>query len=112
MGWAAAAAIGGSLISGFFGAKSAKSQAKAQAKQQRLSDLFQGYRDDVNRKRQLEDRLSAEKAFNQYGAFSKSKETFAPRVFTDPSTVNPVNPYDDPKKAAKPAASPRPLLVA
>lgn len=89
----------GSLISGFFGGRSARQQAKDDAKRQKLSDLFQGYRDDMARKRELEDRLYQEKAVNQYGKFYGGDREFAQRVFTDPNSVNPVNPYETkPKK--------------
>lgn len=92
-GWDAAAAIGGSLISGFFGAQADAAQAKQQAKSNKMSDLFQAYREDKARQGQLQDRLKAQKDFRVYGEKYKGGREFAPVIYADPSSVTPVNPY-------------------
>lgn len=94
MGWAIAAAIGGSLISGFFGSRSAKKSAKAQEKAQRLSDQYQGYMQDKNRKFQLEDRRYKEDAIAGYrGMYSGPRQIAAP-IMTDPNSVVLRDPYE------------------
>lgn len=94
----AAIAIGGSLISGFMGSRSEKKQMKAQEKMNRDNNMFQAYRDDVNRKRQLEDRLYSEKSWDVYRPMYKGSTQYAAPVMTDPNSVVPVNPYATQKK--------------
>lgn len=93
MGWSIAATIGGSLISGFFGSRSAKKDRKAQEKAQRLNDQYQGYMQDKARKFQLEDRRYKEDAVRGYGGFYKGAPMAAP-VMTDPNSVVLRDPYE------------------
>ena len=94
----AAVAIGGSLISGFFGSKSEKKQMKAQEKMNQQNNQFQAYRDDVNYKRQLDARLYKEKAWDTYRPMYAGAQQFAAPVMTDPNSVKPIDPYAQKKK--------------
>lgn len=93
MGWGIAASVAGSVISGFFGSRSAKKQAKAQEKAQRLSDQYQGYMQDKNRKFTLEDRRYKEEGIRGYGQFYKGNRQLAAPVMTDPNSVVLRDPY-------------------
>ncbi len=91
MGWGLAAA--GSLISGFFGSRSAKKNAKAQEKAQRLSDQYQGYMQAQRRKYQLEDRSYKEDAVGAYRGFYGGTRQIAAPVLSDPNSVVLRDPY-------------------
>lgn len=93
MGWAIAASVAGSLISGFFGSRSAKKQQKAQEKAQRLSDQYRGYMQDKNRKFTLEDRRYKEDAVGAYRGFYGGNRQIAAPVLTDPNSVVLRDPY-------------------
>lgn len=95
----AAVAIGGSLISGFFGSQSEKKKIKAQEKMNMQNNQFQAYRDDVNYKRQLAERLYKEQAWDTYSPGYKGTQTYARPVMTDPNSVVLNDPYaTKPKK--------------
>lgn len=87
----------GSLISGYFSSQSEARQQAASAKMQKDNLLSDAYRQDKAYKRALEERLQREKDMEQYSAFYRGNAPLMAAPNTDPSTVNPVDPY-----AAKP----------
>lgn len=93
MGWAIAASVAGSVISGFFGSRSAKKQQKAQEKAQRLSDQYQGYMQAQRRKYELENRRYKEDAIGNYRGFYGGARQIAAPVLTDPNSVVLRDPY-------------------
>lgn len=84
-------------ISGLFGGRSKRKEAKAQReheeRQNRLSFESTKYLSDMERKRQLEDRRYKEDGIRGYGKFYRGSKTIAAPTMTDPNTVKPVDPY-------------------
>ena len=86
-------AAAGALISGFFGSRKQKNEAKAAEKRQKLSDLYQGYQNDLTYQRELTAQRRSEEAIAGYRGFYKGDRQFTPPVMTDPNSVRPVDPY-------------------
>ena len=84
-------------ISGLFGGRSKRKEAKAQReheeKMARQSFEATKYLSDMDRKRQLEDRRYKEDGIRGYAKFYKGNKTIEAPTMTDPNTVKPVDPY-------------------
>lgn len=87
MGVAIAAAVGGSLISGFFSSRSASKQAKEQKKQAEMQARTAIWQQQYARKNQLEDRRYKEQAIGNYRQFYAGKQPVMAPQLTDPNTV-------------------------
>lgn len=84
-GPAGAITAGASFLSGLFGARSARKQQKRQNK---FEFQKEKYFEEMERKRQLEDRRYAEEAIGGYRGYTPGRPLMAPS-YTDPSTINP-----------------------
>ena len=90
-------AAAGSLISGYFSSQSANRQQASSAKMQRDNLLSDAYRQDVAYKRSLEDQLQQEKGWSQYADKYQGSMPVMAMTYTDPNTVQPVDPYQKKK---------------
>lgn len=83
----------GSVLSGLFGSRSASKDRKANRESDKYNFAAQRYFKDIDRQRQLEDRLYTEKAIGGYRQFNKRPALMGTGpAYTDPSTVKPVLP--------------------
>jgi len=83
--------IGGALISGLFGSRQAKNDAKAQRRMARYQFDQDKYFKDVDRQDELKRQRYKEDAIAGYRRYSPIQGTTAP-IMTDPGSINPTLP--------------------
>lgn len=98
MGVGAIAAVAGTVLSGVFSSRSAKKQQKAQEKQAELQAKVGMWQQQYARRNQLEDRAYKEKAGGGYRQFYKGNQPVMAPAYTDPSSVQVIDPFAVAKK--------------
>ncbi len=88
--WAAAA---GAVVSGFFGSKSDKANAKSQKQQAELQGKVAMWQSQYDRKNQLEDRRYKEDIGDTYRGLYKGRQPVMAPSKTDASKVEVIDPF-------------------
>ncbi len=81
----------GSIIEGVFASRAAGKQRKHERERDQYQFASQRYFEEMQRKRQLEDRRYRQEAVGNYRQFS-SRQDLKPVMMTDPETIKPTLP--------------------